>query len=202
MRIGLRLIVALLSVLVIFSFIVMMTGCNDSSATATAEAANNRCEHEIKGESCPFCHPELIVEEGFCGAHGFPEALCAQCRPAIKVAFRAQNDWCNEHKLPESQCVNCDPDLATNIQPGVHGGSIPSEHGHSDDTVCVHTIESAQCPFCDPSLVDSEGFCNGHGVPEALCVKCRPFMQAAFQVKGDWCSEHNTPETQCEICSP
>jgi cobalt-zinc-cadmium efflux system membrane fusion protein len=51
-------------------------------------------------------------------------------------------------------------------------------------------------------LIQSEGFCGGHNVAEALCVKCRPFLKTAFVAKGDWCAEHNTPESQCEICNP
>lgn len=180
-----------------------LSGCGEDEAegTTTSVSADGRCEHQIKAETCPFCNPELVEAEGFCGAHGFPEAICAQCRPGIKVAFRAQGDWCDEHKLPESQCIQCNPELAENIQEGVHGGAIP---GASTENAlnCEHGIAKAKCPFCDPSLIESEGFCNGHDVAEALCVKCRPFMKTAFIATGDWCAEHNTPESQCALCNP
>ena len=67
---------------------------------------------------------------------------------------------------------------------------------------CPHGIESARCPFCTPSLVESLGDCREHGVPEALCVQCRPFLRPAFIAAGDWCAEHATPESLCSLCSP
>lgn len=66
---------------------------------------------------------------------------------------------------------------------------------------CPHGIDTATCPFCDPSRIERLGMCREHGVPEALCVKCRPFLRAAFIAKGDWCQEHNTPESLCTICN-
>tara|TARA_R110000737_G_scaffold2923_8_gene8951 strand:+ start:256876 stop:257487 length:612 start_codon:yes stop_codon:yes gene_type:complete len=182
----------------------LFTGCGEGSSSGSktsAVSADGRCEHQIKIETCPFCNPEMIDAQGFCGTHGFPEAICAQCKPGIKVAFRAKGDWCNEHKLPESQCLECNPELAENIQEGVHGGAMPTA-GADDAANCEHGIPEARCPFCTPSLIESEGFCNGHDVAEALCVKCRPFMKTAFVAAGDWCQEHNTPESQCAICNP
>jgi membrane fusion protein, heavy metal efflux system len=183
--------------------VLTLGGCGEggSSASTTEVSADGRCEHQIKADTCPFCNPELVNAEGFCGAHGFPEAICAQCKPGIKIAFRAKGDWCDEHKLPESQCITCNPELAENIQEGVHGGAMPTA-GADDAGNCEHGIPGAKCPFCDPSLIESEGFCNGHDVAEALCVQCRPFMKTAFVAAGDWCEQHNTPESQCAICNP
>jgi len=184
--------------------LLVIGGCGQSGSepdgATTKVSADGRCPHEIKLESCPFCNPEMVEAEGYCGSHGFPEALCAQCRPFLKVAFRAQDDWCEEHKLPESQCVQCDPDLAGEILAGQHGVAIPGAEG--DASSCEHGIDGARCPFCTPSLIESDGFCDGHGVAEALCVACRPFLQVAFVAAGDWCAEHSTPESQCEICNP
>jgi len=182
---------------------ICLGGCSEGnqSGSTTAVSADGRCEHQIKAETCPFCNPEMIEAEGYCGTHGFPEAICAKCKPGIKVAFRANGDWCDEHKLPESQCIQCNPEVAGNIQEGVHGGAIPTTGG-DDPADCEHGIAEASCPFCNPSLIETEGFCNGHGVAEALCVKCRPFMKTAFIANGDWCGEHNTPESQCKICNP
>jgi membrane fusion protein, heavy metal efflux system len=67
---------------------------------------------------------------------------------------------------------------------------------------CPHGIEAAKCPFCDPTRIERLGMCKEHGVPEAVCVKCRPFLKAAFVAAGDWCKEHDTPESQCAICNP
>ena len=63
-----------------------------------------------------------------------------------------------------------------------------------------HGVES--CPFCDPSLLESMGFCGGHGVPEAVCTRCRDDLEQAFRDEGDWCGGHGLPESQCEACNP
>jgi len=65
-----------------------------------------------------------------------------------------------------------------------------------------HQIAEAQCPFCDPSLVESLGHCNGHDVPEAFCYQCNPALIPAFKAAGDWCAGHERPESQCYICNP
>jgi hypothetical protein len=67
---------------------------------------------------------------------------------------------------------------------------------------CPHEIKPAKCPFCNPSLIESDGFCGEHGVAEALCYKCRPYLKTAFKAKGDWCAEHNAPDSQCLTCHP
>jgi membrane fusion protein, heavy metal efflux system len=84
--------------------------------------------------------------------------------------------------------------------PVVHGQPQPA--GTPRVAACPHGIDAATCPFCDPSRVERLGMCKEHGVPEALCVKCRPFLKAAFVAAGDWCKEHDTPESQCAICNP
>lgn len=178
----------------------LVSGCDKSSGDTGASAAGG-CEHQIKQEQCPFCNPEMIETDGFCGEHGVAEALCAQCRPYLKAAFRAKGDWCAEHGAPESQCVTCNPELKENIvEGGGHGVAGPGDAAAAD--ACEHGISETKCPFCTPSLVQSEGFCKGHGVAEALCVKCRPYLGTAFKTKGDWCAEHATPESQCTICNP
>lgn len=176
------------------------TGCGGSSGTdaraSAGASAEGRCEHDIKRATCPFCNPELVAADGFCGAHGVEEALCAQCRPHLKAAFRSVGDWCGEHALPESQCVACNPELAERIRQGVHGAPLTV----AAEGACPHGIEGARCPFCTPSLIESDGWCGGHDVAEALCVKCRPYLETAFKAKGDWCAEHATPESQCALC--
>jgi thiol-disulfide isomerase/thioredoxin len=41
-----------------------------------------------------------------------------------------------------------------------------------------------------------------HGVPEEVCVRCRPERAAKFKQRGDWCPEHDVPESQCLKCHP
>jgi len=69
------------------------------------------------------------------------------------------------------------------------------------EAACPHGLTSGKCPFCDESLIDAMGFCNGHGVPEALCTKCSPDLVTAFKAIGDWCAGHDIPESQCTICN-
>lgn len=175
---------------------------SDSGAKVASTAdASGRCPHDIKKEKCPFCNPSLVESEGFCGEHGVAEALCVQCKPFLKAAFRAKGDWCKEHDAPESQCVVCHPDLKDKIKAGEHGTKTAA----SGDTAagnCEHGIATAKCPFCTPSIIEGDGFCKEHDVAEALCVKCRPYLEAAFKAKGDWCKEHGTPESQCAECNP
>jgi len=54
----------------------------------------------------------------------------------------------------------------------------------------------------EPKPAAAEGFCEEHGVPEAVCTKCNPALIPEFQAKGDWCDEHGLPESFCPICHP
>ncbi|HEB53474.1 MAG TPA: efflux RND transporter periplasmic adaptor subunit [bacterium] len=63
-----------------------------------------------------------------------------------------------------------------------------------------HGLEN--CPFCDPSLLESMGFCQEHGVPEAICSRCRPDLERVFRDRNDWCAGHRVAESQCELCNP
>jgi cobalt-zinc-cadmium efflux system membrane fusion protein len=65
-----------------------------------------------------------------------------------------------------------------------------------------HAIAEAECPFCNPGLIELLGWCAGHEVPEALCSRCNPNLVAAFKAVGDWCTAHDLPESQCYICNP
>ncbi len=63
-----------------------------------------------------------------------------------------------------------------------------------------HGIE--RCPFCDPALLESMGFCKEHGVPEAICSRCRADLEPVFRARNDWCGGHGVSESQCELCNP
>lgn len=80
----------------------------------------------------------------------------------------------------------------------------PGEGGDSQAAAarCSHQIKKDACPFCNPGLIESEGFCGEHGVAEALCAQCRPYLKAVFRAKGDWCQRHGVPDTQCVECHP
>lgn len=180
-------------------------GKGSGNQKATADASG-RCPHEIKQDKCPFCNPKLIESEGFCGEHGVDEALCVQCRPYLKAAFRAKGDWCKEHNTPDSQCVDCHPALKEKMKAGAGHGVNASASGADTKAVaagdCEHGIPKAKCPFCTPSRIESEGHCKEHDIAEALCVKCHSYLETAFKAKGDWCKEHDTPESQCVECHP
>lgn len=83
-----------------------------------------------------------------------------------------------------------------------HYGWIgPNESITAAEAVCPHEIAEDRCPFCNPALVDSLGWCGGHDVPEAYCTRCNPVLIPAFKATDDWCAEHGLPESQCALCS-
>jgi len=98
------------------------SGAATPAATTAPVASADRCPHEIKPDKCPFCTPSLVASDGFCGEHGVAEALCYQCRPYLKTAFKAKGDWCAEHDAPESQCVACHPELKEAMKEGAGHG--------------------------------------------------------------------------------
>lgn len=65
-----------------------------------------------------------------------------------------------------------------------------------------HQIAEAECPWCDPGLIEKGGACTEHGVPEALCSRCNPRLIAGFEAENDWCGGHGIPESQCILCNP
>ncbi|KAA3605554.1 MAG: efflux RND transporter periplasmic adaptor subunit [Planctomycetota bacterium] len=142
---------------------------------------------------CPFCSPELLESMGFCRGHGVPEAVCTRCRDDLEEAFRAEGDWCQGHGLPESHCELCNPGILERWKP-------KAEPVSASDPCAKHTVLS--CPFCFPELLESMGFCRGHGVPEAVCTRCRDDLEEAFRTEGDWCQGHGLPESHCELCNP
>lgn len=85
-----------------------------------------------------------------------------------------------------------------------HYGVLPglSQEVKTTTADCPHTLSVGTCPFCDESLIEKEGQCGGHDVPEALCYQCRPALIPAFKAIGDWCGGHDVPESQCYDCNP
>lgn len=71
---------------------------------------------------------------------------------------------------------------------------------HHEGYCSTHSIDEADCPWCDPSLIQKKGECAGHGVPEAFCSRCNPALIAGFKAENDWCAGHSVPESQCALC--
>lgn len=57
-----------------------------SSGSASAQAAEARCEHGVAPELCP------------------------KCNPALEAVYKGNGDWCPEHGMPESFCPICHPE--------------------------------------------------------------------------------------------
>jgi hypothetical protein len=51
------------------------------------------------------------VAENWCGEHGVPEDICAQCNAKVAAEYKQKGDWCKEHNRPESQCFLCNSKL-------------------------------------------------------------------------------------------
>ncbi len=79
-------------------------------------------------------------------------------------------------------------------------GASPQGKGPGARAACEHGVDATRCPFCRPQLIESDGWCDGHNVAEALCTRCRPAIIPAFKSLGDWCAEHGLPESQCTLC--
>lgn len=164
-----------------------------SSHQATSVAAPCS-DHSIS--NCPICSPAVIETLGFCAEHGVPEAICTTCRKDLEAVYRAENDWCGGHGLPESQCEACNPGVLDKWK----GMAEPVADPRPAGPCAEHEVEN--CPFCSPEVIDEMGFCNGHGVPEAVCTNCRNDLEEAFRSENDWCEEHGLPESHCESCNP
>lgn len=81
----------------------------------------------------------------------------------------------------------------------------PASNSHAAPAVSIPACDRhnvPDCPFCSPEVLETMGFCRGHGVPEAVCTKCRDDLEAAFRAEGDWCNGHGLPESHCEACNP
>lgn len=80
--------------------VVVAVGCNKTVPSAAPTVAP---ESQTAGQ-------EHEHGEWWCGEHGVPEAICAQCKVELVADFKAKNDWCKEHDRPDSQCFICHPE--------------------------------------------------------------------------------------------
>lgn len=63
-------------------------------------------------------------------------------------------------------------------------------------------VEAQPSRAVEAKAAPGDGFCEEHGVLEAVCTRCNPALIPVFQSKGDWCEEHGLPESFCPICHP
>jgi thiol-disulfide isomerase/thioredoxin len=52
------------------------------------------------------------------------------------------------------------------------------------------------------SRVEGEIALCDHRVPESVCTRHHPELEARFKRAGDWCAPHGVPESQCLECHP
>ncbi len=82
---------------------------------------------------------------------------------------------------------------------GLYGTKVFLGSGSESEKTAPAVCEAhgvARCPFCDPSLLESMGFCSGHGVPEAICTRCRDDLEEgpAFAKSAHGLSVHLSVE--------
>lgn len=78
-----------------------LAGCGGAAATSPDAA---RSATAASDAACS-------TAENWCGEHGVPEDMCAQCNAKLAAEYKQKGDWCNEHNRPESQCFLCNPKL-------------------------------------------------------------------------------------------
>lgn len=83
-------------------FAVLLFACGGGQAAdhgtfseLSTSNSHELCEHEVPGDVCTRCNPELVPR------------------------FREANDWCGPHRVPESQCHRCHSDLDFSPMPVV-----------------------------------------------------------------------------------
>lgn len=63
----------------------------------------------------------------------------------------------------------------------------PSSHGKITTLSAATSANYQRCP---------------HKLPQEVCTRCNPPLQAKFKLSKDWCPEHGVPESQCFECHP
>jgi thiol-disulfide isomerase/thioredoxin len=71
---------------------------------------------------------------------------------------------------------------------GVSAGTPPAAEAHGQLT--------------ELSRVDGPIVLCQHKVPQQVCTRCNPQLEANFKRAKDWCGEHGVPESQCLECHP
>jgi thiol-disulfide isomerase/thioredoxin len=90
-----RVFIPLISVLLLFACGGTQSGDHGAISELSTSGSHELCEHEVPGDVCTRCNPELISR------------------------FREVNDWCGPHRVPESQCHRCHSDLDFSPMPEI-----------------------------------------------------------------------------------
>ena len=88
-------------------------GCLVFACVALASVGCNKSSDKPVPAIAPgtqFSGEEHVHGEWWCGEHGVPEEICAQCKTELAADFKAKGDWCKEHDRPDSQCFICHPE--------------------------------------------------------------------------------------------
>jgi len=81
---------------------VALVGCGRNGAAGPGSAKSAKAADDA------LCS----TAENWCGEHGIPEDICAQCNANLTAEYKRKGDWCKEHNRPESQCFVCNPKRA------------------------------------------------------------------------------------------
>ena len=87
--------------------------------------------------SAPVTDASCSVAENWCGEHGVPEDICAQCNVKVAAEYKQKGDWCKEHNRPESQCFLCSPKRADKFAAeyeAKYGKKPPKPEGKSNQS--------------------------------------------------------------------
>jgi len=165
-----------------------------------AESARATPASAGKIDAAPALGPETspvkpTLDQGWCGRHGVPEAVCTRCNASLIPQFKESGDWCAEHGLPESQCTLCHPEVGARWE-----ALNPANAKGDTDTASSSSSDSGADPAASPT--DSDKWCFEHGVPDAVCTRCNAALIPGFKAAHDWCAEHGLPESQCTLCHP
>ncbi|MEX2118888.1 MAG: RND transporter [Pirellulales bacterium] len=90
---------------VVLSVAVAMGGCTSADDNPGGDSART------KAAAKPDEGLHNYAGRDWCGEHGIPESVCAQCDFSLVADFKEQGDWCTSHDRPQSQCFVCKPEL-------------------------------------------------------------------------------------------
>ncbi|MBA2116127.1 RND transporter [Bremerella alba] len=92
------------------------TGCGTSESAMGDTDEHSEVAHDDHGDERGDEHEHgdehgHVHGEWWCGEHGVPEEICAQCDTKLISEFKEKGDWCEDHNRPASQCFICSPEL-------------------------------------------------------------------------------------------
>ena len=115
-----------------------IAGCSDNGSPPSTVAEKGTPKAETVAAETD------LHGEWWCGEHGVPEEICAQCDSSLVADFKAKGDWCDEHNRPDSQCFIHHPELKQKFAaqyeakygkqpPEPTAGGEEGEQGHDHD---------------------------------------------------------------------